>query len=171
MLHFFKDGGDGKKMPDGKGKLLLFLVVAAIGVALILIGSGTGERKEQTNTVTEYRTEEDELVIYQQYLEERIKKLCESVSGVSDVTVTVTLSGGFESVYATEWKDGNEKYVILGSGASAEALYLTRSAPEISGIGIVCRGGETEQARYELIGLLSATYHVNSNRIYVARAD
>lgn len=171
MLNFFKDGKDENKSSDTKNNLWIFLVAAAVGIALILIGSGTKEGQEKIETVPEYRTEKDELVIYQQYLEERIKRLCETVDGVSNVTVTVTLAGGFESVYATEWKDGNEEYVILGSGASAEALYLTRSAPEISGIGIVCRGGEEERVRYELIGLLAATYHVNSNRIYVAKSD
>ena len=103
-------------------------------------------------------------------MEDRIRTLCESVSGVDRVTVAVTLSGSFTSVYATEYRNGNEEYVVLGSGASAKALYLTRSAPDIAGIGIVCHGGGSERVRCELISLLSATLHVNTNRIYVTEA-
>lgn len=169
MFTFFKSGTDEKKPTDLKGRLWILLIAAAIGIVLILIGSTSNEKKDE-ETTTQYQTATDEIVIYQKYLEERIKSLCESVRGVSNVTVTVTLSGGFESVYATEWKDGNEEYVILGSGASATPIYLNRSAPDITGIGIVCNGGENEYVRYELIGLLSAAFHVNSNRIYVAKA-
>ncbi len=169
MLTFFKGGTGEKGASDLKGKLWIILIAAAVGIALILIGSTPSQKKEE-ETQLPYRTETDEIVIYQRYLEGEIKSLCESVRGVGTVTVTVTLSGGFESVYATEWKDGNEEYVILGSGASATPIYLSRSAPEITGIGIVCNGGENEYVRYELIGLLSAAFHVNSNRIYVAKA-
>ena len=87
-----------------------------------------------------------------------------------NVTVVVTLSGSFESVYATEWPDGNEEYVILGSGSSAAPIYLSRSAPEIAGIGIVCSGGANDNVKRELIALLSATFHISSNRIYITEA-
>ena len=166
MFSFLKGSGDGK---DQKSYLGLILIAAAIGIVLLLIG-GTSDTKEKTVQKEEYKTERDELVIYQTYLEERIRALCQSVGGVSDVTVAVTLSGGFESVYATEWKDGNEKYVVLGSGSSASPLYLTRAAPKIAGIGIVCRGGSAERIRCELISLLGATFDVSTNRIYVTEA-
>ncbi len=164
MFTFLK--GEGK---DGKNNLWILLLIAAVGISLILIG-GTSGKESVTEPKNEYRTDRDELVIYQDYLEDRIRTLCESVGGVGNVTVAVTLSGSFESVYATEWKDGNEEYVILGSGSSATALYLTRSAPEIAGIGIVCDGGNVDRVRYELIALLGATFNVNTNRIYVTAA-
>ncbi|MBQ9131774.1 MAG: hypothetical protein IJX62_04815 [Clostridia bacterium] len=155
----------------GKGRLWIIAAGAAVGILLILLGGGikTGEHAEAESR---YELSEDEMILYQNYLEERIKILCESVDGVGDVTAIVTFSGSFESVYATEWEDGNEKYVILGSGSSATALYLTRSAPQISGIGIVCYGGGNANVRQELTSLLSATFHVSTNRIYVtARQD
>ncbi|MBE6589597.1 MAG: hypothetical protein E7643_05405 [Ruminococcaceae bacterium] len=167
MLSFFKGGTDTEKPANGKGKLWILLIAAALGVVLILIGGITGE-ETQKETQTEHRTQTEEIATYRKQLEARIKSLCESVDGVSNVTVAVTLSGGFESVYATEWKDGNEEYVILGSGSSASALYLSHSVPEVAGIGIVCRGGESTHIRNELIALLSATFRVNSNRIYIA---
>lgn len=154
---------------NGRAKLWLLLICGAVGVLLLLFGSG-GKQQATTESTPPYSTATDELVIYQDYLETRIKKLCESVSGVRNVTVVVTLSGSFESVYATEWPDGNEEYVILGSGSSASPIYLSRSAPEIAGIGIVCSGGANDHIRCELIALLSATFHISSNRIYITEA-
>ena len=60
--------------------------------------------------------------------------------------------------------------VILGSGASASALYLTRTPPAIAGIGIVCDGGGSERVRCELVSLLGATFDVSTHRIYVTAA-
>ncbi|MBE6699063.1 MAG: hypothetical protein E7584_02345 [Ruminococcaceae bacterium] len=166
MFDFFKKGNASQ---NGRLRLYLLLGCGVLGILLILLGS-SGKKAEKTADETPYSTSTDELVIYQDYLESRIKKLCESVSGVRNVTVVVTLSGSFESVYATEWPDGNEEYVILGSGSSASPIYLSRSAPEIAGIGIVCLGGSNDNVRRELIALLSATFHISSNRIYITEA-
>jgi hypothetical protein len=166
MFEFLKKGN---LKENGRLRLYLLLGGGLLGVLLILFGSGEKEIQNSTSE-TPYSTATDELVIYQDYLESRIKKLCESVSGVRNVTVVVTLSGSFESVYATEWPDGNEEYVILGSGSSASPIYLSRSAPEIAGIGIVCSGGANDNVRRELISLLSATFHISSNRIYITEA-
>lgn len=165
MFTFLKSG-EGKASGTG---LLWILLAAAVGIALILIG-GASEHTETEKAGAPVRTDGEELIEYQEYLEERIRKICESVSGVERATVTVTLSGGFESVYATEWKDGNEKYVILGSGSSASALYLTRATPEIAGIGIVCESQSLERVRCELVSLLGATFNVSTHRIYVTAA-
>ena len=166
MFDFLKKGN-----PKENGQLRLYLLLGCgvLGILLILFGSGE-KKAEKVTEETPYNTSNDELVIYQDYLEERIKKLCESVNGVKNVTVVVTLSGTFESVYATEWPDGNEEYVILGSGSSASPIYLSRSAPEIAGIGIVCSGGANDNVKRELISLLSAAFHISSNRIYIAEA-
>ena len=167
MLSFFKSGNTDAG--NRKHKLWLILIGSAVGVALILFGSHA-ETQEPTQTESAYQVSADELIVYQTYLEDRIKALCESVDGVSNVTVAVTLSGGFEMIYATEFPEGYEEYVIIGSGSSASPLYLTRATPDISGIGVVCKGGGNDLVRHELISLLCATFRVNSNRIYVAEA-
>ena len=148
-----------------KSKLLLLLGIAALGILLIVFGSSKST-ESKSETVTEI-TSDEELTRYQSQLESRIKQLCDSVEGVSDVTVVVTLEGGFESVYATEYHDGNESYVIVGSGSSAKPLFLSREAPEIAGVGIVCRGGSSAAVRHELTVLISAAFRIPSNRIYV----
>lgn len=172
MFTLFSDKTDSEKDPAKKKRLFLIVGGAALGIFLLLFGNGWLSVKDSGNTAepTPYVPEEDELILYQNYLESRIRTLCESVSGVGNVTVAVSLSGSFQSVYATEARDAGEEYVILGSGSNASALYLSREVPEITGIGIVCAGGGRTDVRKELTALLAATYHISTNRIYVTDA-
>ena len=160
MLSFFKTGGS-----SSKSKLWIIMGGAVLGVLLILLGNGAQKSSTQGNTAISF--DQDELILYQDYLEERVINLCQSVSGVGKVTAVVTLEGGFEEIYATQWESGEEVYVILGNGSSASPLQISRALPQIAGIGIVCDGGGNAAVRQELIDLLSATFDVATHRIHV----
>lgn len=157
--------------PDRKQRLrlLLLLLGGAVGVILLLLGGELTQSKSsapspepepQATDTERYRTE----------LEARIKTLCEAVRGVSHVTVAVTLESGPERVYATEETGGKQTYATVGSGASSSALLLTEREPPIAGIGVVCAGGGNADVRRELISLLSATFNVPGNHIYVTES-
>ena len=147
--------------------LWVILAGALLGIALLLAG-GRGKTEEQsTDTVSQVNATE-ETVLYRRRLEEEIRALCESVSGVGEVRVALTLEGGFREVYATEGTDG--EYVIVGSGSSAAPLLISRDPPALAGIGIVCRGGSSPSVQRELVALLSAAFDLPSNRIYVTEA-
>ena len=167
MLAFFKRNREGEEKSNPR--LWIILIGALLGVSLLLFGGNTAKKTDDTQKESTYSPTEDEMVLYQSYLESRVKTLCESVSGIENVTVIVTLSGGFESVFATEMIDGNEEYVIVGSGSSAEALFLSREAPSIVGVGVVCGKGASASAKQELIGLISAALNVPTNRIYITQ--
>lgn len=173
MVSFFK-GNTEEVSGERTNKLRLLLIVggALLGVFLLLFGSGAFHSEEEAPVDKgTYSTSEDEVLIYQAHLEKRVKELCETVRGVGSVTVIVSLESGFEAIYATEENDGNEQYVILGSGASAQALFLSKASPSVNGIGIVCTGGDNPTVRRELTSLLSATFHISSNRIYITGAQ
>ena len=151
----------------GKRRLLPLILLAALGVLLIVFGASDITKPKNE---TESESVADDLQVYQAQLEERIKQLCKPVDGVGDVTVVVSLEGDFTSVYATEYHDGNESYVIVGSGSSAKPLLLSRETPQIAGVGIVCKGGADPSIRHELTVLISAAFHISSNRIYITAA-
>ncbi len=165
MLHSLFKPRSGE---DEKGGARLWLIIfAALAGVLLLVFGGRIEKKETASAEDRYTVDTDEMVLYQSYLEERIRTLCQSVKGVGEVSAVVTLHGGYESVYATQLKNGDEVYVIVGSGSSAEPLLITRNAPEIAGIGIVCHGAGNAEVRRELTSLLSAAFDLPSNRIYI----
>ncbi len=155
----------------GKRKLLLILLGGGVGVLLLLIGSGWLGKSDLQKTAAETAVKiEEEVRLYREETEKQIKELCESVQGVGRVTVAVSLSGGFENVYATESSANGERYVTVGSGSNQQAVLLYRTPPDVTGIGIVCTGGSDLIIRRELLSLLSATYHISTNRIYITEA-
>lgn len=163
--------GAKKDGAGGSWRVWLIVIGALCGVLLLVFGSGIGSHTDKVAEPAGNGTAEEELAAYRTALEADIRALCESVEGVGNVTVALTLSGGFRDVYATEAaRDGGEQYVIVGSGSNAAALLLSRDAPEIVGIGIVCRGGMSASVRQELTALLSAAYHIPSNRVYITEA-
>ncbi|MBQ5661948.1 MAG: hypothetical protein IIV17_02785 [Clostridia bacterium] len=163
MLSFLKASSEDA---PAKGRLWIILLVALLGVLLLLFGGSLGEETKDDEETPQLQKED--LTAYREALEERIRKLCESVKGVENVSVMVTLESGFSSIYATEWEGDKESYVILGSGSSAQALYLGQSSPTVTGIGIVCTGGGNATVRRELTALLCATFDLSSTRIHVA---
>ena len=148
-----------------KGKLWILLLVALLGILLLLFGGSAEKKQEDSLDLPD--TQKEDLTAYREALEERIRKLCESVKGVENVCVMVTLERGFSAIYATEWEGDKESYVILGSGSSAQALYLGESAPTVTGIAIVCTGGDNATVRRELTSLLCAAFSLSSTRIHV----
>ncbi len=169
MLSFFKPreaSGTGEK--GSKKSLVIILILAAAGLLLLLWGNAAAKEPQEPDASP--LTGEEELFLYQEHLEQRIAALCSSVKGVSNVTVMVTLEGGFGSVYATEETENGEEYVILGSGASASALLLSSEMPKIAGVGVVCTGGGNADVCRALIELIGATFHLPGNRIYICEA-
>ena len=133
---------------------------------LLLIYGSFGEKTD--NAVG---SEADEMEEYCKYLEDQAVRLCDSVRGVSDVTVALTLEGGFEQVYAADEKSGggskSVEHVRLGSGSAAELCAVSVVSPKVAGIGVTCKGGRDEALRAELTALLSAAFGVGANKIYI----
>lgn len=167
-------GGAIKHMKKS-GTLWLVLFGFAAGIILLMIGSGSfGE----DNDAADEPSAEKVISIseYERALEEDVVSLCMRVSGVSEVYVAVRLCDGGETVYASDTQIGRDgdtrsEYVIIGSGSSAHALALGERAPEIAGIGVVCRGGESINIRNELTALISAAYGIPMSRIYVTSSN
>ncbi len=155
------------------GKLWVALIGIAVGILLLLFGGrlADGEGGDVTPPVSEAETTKLTMEEYRQAIERRIATVCTHVNGVGTVTAVVTLEGGYEYVYASDIKTttsgSSTQYIIIGSGSDEQLVYLTQRVPTITGIGVVCEGGNEPTVRREIIGLLSATFGVGSHKIYV----
>lgn len=157
-----------------KDKKTLFLAIGAIlGVLLLLFGSFAGERREEEATSSEEDLRDPEA--YALAVEARVVEICSGVKGAGKVRAAVTLRGGYRAVYATDAKNSSSGYqsstVLVGSGASEEAILVCYENPEIAGIGIVCEGGDDAEVRARIISLVSATFSIGTNKIFVASGD
>ena len=86
-----------------KSKLII-IGAAALGIILMLMSSNT-EHSEQKET-----PEYTEIGFYTTYLEERIIDLCNSIYGVSETKVFLTLDTSSEYIYQG---DGVSDFLIL----------------------------------------------------------
>lgn len=162
--------GEEKKKSHGffsflktKGRLSLLFGGAVLGILLLLFG-GMGEEKAADGESDAITPRAAELMAYEERLEKEIAALCEAVAGVGDTAVMITFEGGYSVAYT---KNAEGEIVSVGSGSSEEALFDTVVPPSVSGVGIVCRGGESAAVRETLTELVSTTLGIPTNRVYV----
>ena len=147
----------------GQGWLLVGGVV--LGALLLVLGSGLGESttvsesesnlaSQAVQTLEDYRTE----------LEKRLEKLCDAVDGVGGAHVLVTLECGYRTVYTT---NGDGDPAVVGTGSNQQPLYKTLQAPVVSGVAVVCNGGERAHVQYVLTELIATALGIPSNRVCV----
>ena len=146
-----------------KGKRIWILVaLGALGIVLLLFGAG--KTKEDTADKDALSLRVEELSLYEERLEKEIEVLCEAVAGISDCTVTVTLSGGYTALYLT---DGKGAPLVVGSGSDEEAVLEGVRVPSVAGVAVVCRGGRDPTAQAILTELVSTALGISANRVYV----
>ncbi len=152
-------------------RLWLLLLLAALGILLLIFGSLGGDSKARETETAGALPDPDQ---YARSVEEQVARLCAGVKGAGTVSVAVTLKGGYRSVYATDSQSTSSGYknstVLTGSGSSEGAILICYENPEIAGIGIVCSGGSDPAVRETIVALVAATYHLGTNKIYVAPA-
>ena len=144
----------------GIKKIVLAIMGVALGATLMLAGNFGGSKSES-------RAEEEDATraeTYRVQTEDRVRALCESVKGVDGVKVMVTLSGGYRTVYA---EDARGECLTVGSGSSERAVIRSVGAPEIVGVGIVCRGAEDPEVRSTLTELVSSSLGIGANRVVI----
>ena len=163
----------GSKTGKKDRKLLLLLIGGAVGVCFLLFGSmGTAQEEQKENEALMAASDQTDPAAYEEEVEKRVEEICSRVRGAGTVHAVVTLKGGYRAVYATDSRSSSTGYqndtVLIGSGASEGAVLICYENPEISGIGIVCTGGDDPRVKESVLSLVSAAFDIGTNKIYVA---
>jgi stage III sporulation protein AG len=162
-------------------KIIVFIGIA--GMALILISSFFTGNKEPSGEVGNdiIPSFDEETKAYEETVKKQLKAILDSIEGVGESEVLVSISGSYEYVYAQEEKknksgsDGNanlqeeNKYIIIDKKGEKEALVKRINAPMISGVVIVCEGGDEPVVNEMIYRAVSAAVDLPLNRIYVAK--
>lgn len=151
----------------GKRGVVVALCCAAVGILLIIMSNCNAEKNEEGAVGIESLDPET----YAREVEERVEELCNKIDGVGSAYAVVTLEGGYRAIYATDTQAGGtgskHQTVTLGSGSGERALLLGYENPKISGIGIVCSGGDDPVCRRNIISVVSSAFDVSTNKIFV----
>ncbi len=147
-------------------KWLIILVGAAIGIFLIAYRPQTSSDTPEEEDVYE------KIGFYTESLEKRIEELCRASSGVSDVSVLLTLESGSEYVYASNTSEnedgGTREYLIVSGENGSEPVRVTEIYPKVRGVAVVCTNGDSAEIKERITTLLSAALGIPSNRIRVS---
>ncbi len=173
---------------DKKVKILAAVLIA--GIVLIALSefwpSGSRSKAKQDSQDTKATQQ------YTQELEDKIKGIVGSISGVGDLKVLVTLESSEETVYAQETKTSvdstqdamnqngktqlkestEQKYLLVeGEDGKKQALVKTTKEPAVKGIVIVCEGGDRTAVKAEVIDAVTTALDISSSRVCVTKID
>ena len=99
------------------------------------------------------------------------------MSGVGKCTVLITFSDGGETVYAcdedlssSEGKtDLSTQYVLVSS--RSEGIVLKVYSPSVSGVAVICQGGDSSRVKNDITEVLSRTLGISGDRISVKKMN
>ena len=149
---------DLKKLIAGtKDKKVLFLV-GVLGLVLLLAGRWGGEAELPDSGFPS--TEE-----YKESLEASLCAVCEEMQGVGVAKVLVTVDGTERAVYEKNSSATGETLATAG-GAAVLSYYV---APKVTGVAVVCDGGDDPAVQREVTSLLCAALSLGSHQVYVGK--
>lgn len=140
-------------------------------IILILISDFKEDEKERSDAAVN----DISFTAAELYADDTEKRLCETImeiEGVGKAKVMLTITSTEEYVYAESVKSGasqtENSYVIIDKGSQKEALVKKINNPAISGVVIVCEGGDDPKVCERIYNAVSTALNIPTNKIYVA---
>ncbi len=138
----------------------LLLIGLAVGVMLLFLGGQT----EAVPTIAQPE-EAFSFEAYEEALSRRLESLIERLDGISRVTVMLTLEESYADLPAGEVGD----YLTLRDPDGGQGtVILSRRAPKVKGVAVICNGGASLAKQQEIIELLAALLNLPTHRIFVS---
>lgn len=156
---------------SGKKKSLILAIAGIVGLMLIIFGT-FGEKKEEIEEFSKNTKENTSTMEYIQALENKIGNIAEQITGSSNVRVIVSVSSGTEYIYVSNEKRGenssSKEYITVRTENGADELILFKEIyPEVTGVSVACKGGDSPEIQAKLISVISTSLNVGSNRICI----
>lgn len=155
-------------------KFLVMLGFAGMFMILFSEFSGKSEDKEKKTSDSDMSVSD-----YAADMGKQLENILRKIEGVGKVSVMLTVDGTEEYIYVREEKESilqdndskssetENKYILVQNNGNKEALVKKVINPEISGVVVVCEGGDTSSVREKVYNAVSVSLGIPSNRIYV----
>lgn len=158
-----------KELPK-KAYFPKLLIGAGVAAMVLIMLSGTQD-KEKTPSAAEVNADFLTADTYVRQTESKLEKILADIDGVGKARVLVNVSATEEYIYAEEIKQSADRtensYVLIGSG-DKQALVKRVENPPVSGIIIVCEGGDDPKICEKIYKAVSTVLNIPTNRIFVA---
>lgn len=162
-----------KRLKDLSKKPIFPKLLISVGlIIMVMIVFSDFSEDRDTKDISEDNVDFNTSDTYIDSTEIRLSEVLMSIEGVGKAKVLVNVSSTEEYVYAEEFKQGSSntenEIVIIDSGSKKEALIKKVKIPEISGIVVVCEGGDDPKVCEKVYKAVSTALKIPSSRIYVA---
>ena len=173
-------------LSDGKKRTNLVILLAAASVLLILLSDCSGG--DRTETVRQEITAAQ----YAEQLEQRLEQIISSVEGAGHCRVMVTLQNAGEYIYASEdavstdssestdpggrqsigqREDHQSSYIIIDTERGEEALVRTELMPSVSGVVVVCAGGDDPYTAQRIMSVVTTALDISPKRVCITQSS
>lgn len=141
------------KLKETKGITLIIIGIVAGVLCLVLSGIGNGDGTQSSSETEE--TASSSLAEYSAMEEQRVCAILNAIEGVRSARVMLTFDSGSEYVYDS------------GNYTRSTPLLLEEYPPKVSGVAVVCVGGDNPDIQIKVIDLICSLYGISSSRISV----
>lgn len=157
------------KIKDNK-KLLP--VAALICVIMIILVISVNPEAESINETTKSASDVD----MQSEIQQKLENIISKIDGVGNVSVMITYNSSGENIYAQnsksenngDKKSVNSEIVLYESpDGNDEGLIVSVKNPDISGVAVVCDGGNSMKIKAEITELVTRLFGIGADRVYV----
>lgn len=166
-----------KKISDlrkiGKEKLML---LAFAGI--LFIGSSYFESVGHDENVETTSENTEQSVRYEVTIKEEIKKMIESMEGISNVHVMVTFKSGKEKVLQEDSdsstnENGNKsikKTTVIFNQNGGDSPYVIKEIyPKIEGVAITASGAQVSDKSQEIVNMVAALFDIPVHKISIIK--
>ena len=170
-----------KEKFTGKGKNYYFVLIGIIGIMLIVTDSSSMDEKEK------YVQQDTLLQEYKVKIEKELTEFLETVEGVGEVKVIISLESGQENIYAQKEKNSNNikqeknaenytdsssyenEYVIIKNTGTEQALIEKTIQPTVQGVAVSCSGADDISVVSAVTNSVSVVLNVPTHKICVTK--
>lgn len=160
-----------KRLTENPRFLKCAVAIGVIIMLLILISDlseSDTSRADVSNDTINFEAAD----IYSEDIEKQLCKVLETIEGVGKADVMLTLTSTEEYIYAETLKQGSTQsendYIIIDKGSQKEALIKKINNPAISGVVVVCEGGDDPRICERIYKAVSTVLDISTAKIYVA---
>ena len=158
----------------GKEKLLKIAFISGIAGMMIILVSDFFPFEKPAGEKNGYI----DISSYKNELQEEVEGMLEKIDGVGRVEVMITFSGTEEYIFAEEIKASKSdkfnsqmqnEFVLIEKNGEKEALISKVNNPEISGVVVVCDGGDSDKVCESVYRTVSTVLGIPTKNIYVTK--
>lgn len=143
-------------------KLVTYSVVALVCIALLLLMNSSSDISSKTEEASTIAPNTQ----YKETLEKELEDIISKIDGVGKVTVMLTVESTYSYEYVSDTKENESETVIIGN---KEALISKISNPKISGVLVVCSGGDSAKIKERITESVSTVLNIPYSKVYVAK--